>query len=62
MHDHRPNTVTDAEVLSVTDGMDETTARLVVLPLRPITGSGRGCVHLVRVGVAADSRRGHPAG
>jgi hypothetical protein len=46
MHGQRPNTVTDAEVLSVTSGVDEATARpVVVLTLRPITGSGWGCVH-----------------
>lgn len=41
MHGQQPNTVTDAEVLSVTGGMDEATAQpVVVLTLRPITGSG----------------------
>lgn len=46
MHGQRPNTVIDAEILSVTTGVDEATARpVVVLTLRPITGSGWGCVH-----------------
>ncbi len=46
MHGQQPNTVTDAEVLSVTNGVDEATARpVVVLTLRPITGSAWGCVH-----------------
>jgi hypothetical protein len=41
IHDQRPNTVTDAEVLSVTDGVDEATAQpVVVLTLRSITDSG----------------------
>jgi hypothetical protein len=41
MHGQRPNIVTDAEVLSVTTGLDEATPRpVVVLTLRPITGSG----------------------
>lgn len=46
MHGQRPTTITDAEVLSVTNGVDEATAQpVVVLTLRPITGSGWGCVH-----------------
>lgn len=46
MHGQQPNTITDAEVLSVTSGTDEATAQpVVVLTLRPITGSGWGCVH-----------------
>lgn len=46
MHGQQPNVVTDAEVLSVTTGVDEATALpVVVLTLRPITGSGWGCVH-----------------
>lgn len=41
MHGQQPNAITDAEVLSVTDGVAEATARpVVVLTLRPITGSG----------------------
>jgi hypothetical protein len=41
MHGQQPNTITDAEVLSVTTGMDEATGLpVVVLTLRPITGSG----------------------
>lgn len=43
MHGQRPTTITDAEVLSVTNGVDEATAQpVVVLTLRPITGSGWG--------------------
>jgi len=46
MHGQQPNAVTDAEVLSVTTGVDESTDQaVVVLTLRPITGSGWGCVH-----------------
>ena len=46
MHGHQPNTVTDAEVLSVTTGVDESTDQtVVVLTLRPITGSGWGHVN-----------------
>jgi hypothetical protein len=46
MHGQRPNTITDAEVLSVTTGVDEATAQpVVVLTLRPITGTGWGHVN-----------------
>jgi hypothetical protein len=46
MHGQQPNTITDAEVLSVTGGMDEATGQpVVVLTLRPITGSGWGHVN-----------------
>lgn len=46
MHGQRPNTITDAEVLSVTTGVDEATAQpVVVLTLRPITGSGWGHIN-----------------
>lgn len=39
-------TITDAEVLSITAGVNDTTDQpVVVLTLRPITGSGWGCVH-----------------
>ena len=46
MHGQRPNTITDAEVLSVTTGVDEATARpVIVLTLRPITGSAWGHIN-----------------
>ena len=43
MHGQQPTVVTDAEVLSVTSGVDESTDQaVVVLTLRPTTGSGWG--------------------
>lgn len=40
------NTITDAEVLAVTTGVDDATGQpVVVLTLRPITGSGWGHVN-----------------
>ena len=46
MHGQQPNTITDAEVLSITDGVDEAAAQpMVLLTLRPITGSGWGHVN-----------------
>ena len=39
-------TITDAEVLGVSGGVDDATGQpVVVLTLRPITGSGRGNVN-----------------
>jgi len=39
-------TITDAEVLAVNGGVDDATGQpVVVLTLRPITGSGWGCVN-----------------
>ena len=46
MHGHHPNTVTDAEVLAVSGGVDDATGQpVVVLTLRPITGSGWGYIN-----------------
>jgi len=43
MSDHNRITITDAEVLAVTGGIDEAMGQPVVcLTLRPITGSGWG--------------------
>ncbi len=41
MHGQQPNTITDAEVLAVCGGVDEATGQhIVILTLRPDTGSG----------------------
>jgi hypothetical protein len=41
MEDQQPNTITDAEVLGVCGGVDDATGQhVVVLTVRPITGSG----------------------
>jgi hypothetical protein len=46
MRDQRPNTVSDAEVLSVTTGVDDATGLpVVVLTLRPNAASGWGHVN-----------------
>ena len=41
MHGQRPNIITDAEVLAVCGGVDDATGQpVVILTLRPDTGSG----------------------
>lgn len=41
MHGHQPNTVVAAEILSVVSGVDDATGQpVVVLTLRPNSGSG----------------------
>jgi hypothetical protein len=46
VHGHLPNTITDAEVLGVCGGVDDATGQpVVVLTLRPTTGSGWGHVN-----------------
>jgi len=46
VEDRHHNTITDAEVLAVCGGADDATGQhVVVLTLRPITGSGWGHVN-----------------
>ena len=46
MDDRHRSTITDAEVLAVCGGVDDATGQpVVVLTLRPITGSGWGQVN-----------------
>jgi hypothetical protein len=46
VNDSQRGWITDAEALAVSGGIDEAAARpVVVLTLRPITGSGRGNVN-----------------
>jgi hypothetical protein len=46
MGEQHPSTITDAEVLAVSGGVDDATGQpVVVLTLRPITGSGWGHVN-----------------
>ncbi|HVK08602.1 MAG TPA: hypothetical protein VM597_07470 [Gemmataceae bacterium] len=45
MYGQQPNTITDAEVLAVSGGIDEATGQPVVFTLRPVTGSGWGHVN-----------------
>jgi hypothetical protein len=46
MGEHHRTTITDAEVLGVCNGVDDATGQpVVVLTLRPNTGSGWGAVN-----------------
>jgi hypothetical protein len=46
MSGHNRITITDAEVLAVSDGVDDSTGQpVVVLTLRPIIGSGWGHIN-----------------